>query len=64
MIFAVDYRNAPENKCPKGINDSYDSMKHIYENAELYGIDSSKILLSGSSSTYNDLGAAAVIILP
>ena len=49
VIYNVDYRLAPETKCPHNILDFYSSLKHISENAENLGIDKTRIAISGES---------------
>ena len=49
VVFNVDYRLAPETKCPKNILDFYCALKHVIENAEALGIDSDKVGISGES---------------
>ena len=49
VIFNVDYRLAPETKCPKNILDFYCALKHVNENAENLGINADKIGISGES---------------
>ena len=49
VVFNVDYRLAPETKCPQNILDFYCSLKHVIDNADALGIDSSKVGISGES---------------
>ena len=49
VYFSVDYRLAPETKCPKNALDFYCAVKHIIENAECLGIDASRIAIAGDS---------------
>lgn len=58
VVFAVDYRVAPEYKFPIAVNDSYESFKWISENATQFGGDTSRIVLIGNSAGAN---LAAVI---
>jgi len=53
VVFAVDYRVAPEYKFPVAVNDSYESFKWIYENANQFGGDTSKVVLIGNSAGAN-----------
>lgn len=53
VVFNVDYSLAPEKKYPNGLNDNYEAVKHIYDNAEIYGIDPEKICLGGDSAGGN-----------
>ena len=49
VYFNVDYRIAPETKCPKNALDFYCAVKHIKENAEQLCVDSSRIAIAGDS---------------
>jgi len=49
VIFNVDYRLAPEAKCPKNVLDFYCAIKHIVANAESFGIDPERIAMVGES---------------
>lgn len=50
VVFNVDYALAPEEKFPKGFNDCYEALIHVYNNAEKYGIDKEKIVVAGDSA--------------
>ena len=47
--FSVDYRIAPETKCPKNALDFYCALKHIIEHAAEFGVDPKKIAIAGES---------------
>jgi len=49
VVFNVDYRLAPEVKCPGNILDFYCALKHIIENCSTFDIDPAKIVISGES---------------
>ena len=49
VAFDVDYRLAPETKCPNNVKDFYAVIKYVAENAEALGIDPNKIVISGES---------------
>ena len=53
IVFAIDYRVAPENKYPAAVNDSYNSFKWIAEHAGEFGGDTSRIVLMGNSAGAN-----------
>jgi acetyl esterase len=53
IVFAIDYRVAPENKFPAAVNDSYNSFKWILEHAGEFGGDTSRIALMGNSAGAN-----------
>ena len=47
--YNVDYRLAPETKCPKNVLDFYCAVKYITENAVKFGIDPNRIAIAGDS---------------
>merc|ERR1711874_1964 len=49
VVFNVEYRLAPETKCPNNIKDFYSVLKHVIANAASLGIDASKIAIAGES---------------
>lgn len=53
IVFAVDYRVAPEHKYPAAVNDSYNAFKWIVEHGGEFGADTSRIVLMGSSAGAN-----------
>ncbi len=53
IVFAVDYRVAPEYKFPAAVEDSYNAFKWISENAQQFGGDTGKIVLMGNSAGAN-----------
>jgi acetyl esterase len=53
IVFAIDYRVAPENKFPAAVNDSYNAFKWIAEHANEFGGDTSRIALTGNSAGAN-----------
>ena len=60
VVFNVDYSLAPEKQYPNGLNDNFYAVKHIYDNAEMYGINKTKISVAGDSAGGN---YAAVVSL-
>ena len=58
IVFAVDYRVAPENKFPAAVNDSYNAFKWIAEHGAEFGGDTSRIALTGNSA-----GANLVVVI-
>jgi acetyl esterase len=53
IVFAIDYRVAPENKFPAAVNDSYNAFKWIAEHGSEFGGDTSHIVLIGNSAGAN-----------
>lgn len=53
VIFAIDYRVAPEHKFPAAVNDSYNAFKWIAEHGSKFGGDTSRIVLTGNSAGAN-----------
>ncbi len=53
VVFAVDYRVAPEHKFPAAVNDSYAAFKWIAEHGAEFGGDTSRIALMGISAGAN-----------
>lgn len=53
IVFAVDYRVAPEYKFPAAVDDSYNAFKWISENAQQFGGDTGRLILMGNSAGAN-----------
>ena len=53
IVFAIDYRVAPENKYPTAVNDCYNAFKWITEHGSEYGGDTSRLVLKGESAGAN-----------
>jgi acetyl esterase len=53
IVFAVDYRVAPEHKFPAAVNDSYNAFKWIAQHGSEWGGDTSRIALLGNSAGAN-----------
>ncbi len=49
-VIFPEYRLAPENPYPAGIEDCYATLEYIYANAEKLGVDGSKIMVGGDSA--------------
>lgn len=53
VVFNIDYSLAPEAKYPVAVEELWATLKHIYENANAYGIDRNKIMVAGDSAGGN-----------
>ncbi|MBC3787676.1 alpha/beta hydrolase [Spirosoma utsteinense] len=53
LVFAVDYRVAPEHKYPAAVNDAYSAFKWVASNGHRYGGDTSRIVVLGLSAGGN-----------
>lgn len=60
VVFNVDYSLAPEKPYPNGLNDNYYAVKHVYDNAEKYGVDKNKIAVAGDSAGGNYAAAISL----
>ena len=49
VVFNVDYRLAPETKCPNNAKDFYECVKYVSKNATEMNIDPERISISGMS---------------
>src|SRR5215203_414409 len=62
LVAAMDYRLAPENPFPAGLNDVIATVKWIKENGESIGIDPNRIALGGDSAGANLALASAIAL--
>ena len=62
VIFNVEYRLAPETKCPNNAMDFYESVKYVAKNAAAYGVDPERICISGDSGGGYICLAAMILI--
>ena len=53
VTISVDYRLAPEHKFPAAVEDSYAAVQYIYDHAEDFQIDRSRIAVGGDSAGGN-----------
>lgn len=58
IVFQIDYPVAPEHRFPSAITASYNCFKWLADHAQIFGGDTSKIIISGGSAGAN---IAAVI---
>ena len=49
VVFNVDYRLAPEAKCPENIEDFYSALKYVLANASTLGVDAGRVGIWGES---------------
>ncbi|MBV7276296.1 alpha/beta hydrolase [Clostridiaceae bacterium UIB06] len=61
ILISVDYRLAPENPFPDGINDVYNVLQWTYKNAEGINGDKKHIVLAGDSSGGNISAAVSLM---
>ena len=59
IVFAIDYRVAPEHKFPAAVNDSYNAFKWIAEHGNEFGGDTGRIALMGNSAGANLVAVVA-----
>jgi acetyl esterase/lipase len=50
MAASVNYRLAPKDKFPAGVDDCYNAVKFLIDNAEKYSIDTDNIFIMGPSA--------------
>jgi len=46
VVYNVDYRLAPETRCPNNVLDFYEAIKYVAANAEQLGVDPSRIAMT------------------
>ncbi|WP_190851964.1 alpha/beta hydrolase [Actinomadura sp. RB99] len=50
VVFAVDYRLAPENPFPAGLDDCSTALAHLRDRADEFGIDNGRVAIGGLSA--------------
>jgi acetyl esterase len=53
VTISVDYRLAPEHKFPAAVEDSYAAVQYVYDHAEDFQVDRSRIAVGGDSAGGN-----------
>lgn len=53
VVMSVDYRLAPENRFPAGINDAYTALCWFHQQAAAFEVDPTRIAVAGDSSGGN-----------
>jgi len=49
-VISVDYRLAPEYRFPTAVNDAFDALSWLHQNASTLGIDPARIAIGGDSA--------------
>lgn len=52
-VISIDYAKAPEFPYPAAVNQIYAVAKHVYENADKYAVDNTRIAIGGHSAGGN-----------
>lgn len=52
-IISIDYAKAPYHPYPTAVNQTYEVVKHVYENSQKYGIDNKRMAIGGHSAGAN-----------
>lgn len=50
LVVSADYRKAPEKPFPAAVEDGYDALLWVYENARRYGGDARRLMVGGTSA--------------
>ncbi|MBI6871277.1 alpha/beta hydrolase [Clostridium aciditolerans] len=62
IVVSVDYRLAPENPFPAGVNDAYNVIQWVYKNAESINGDAKHIAVAGDSAGGNIAAAVSQMV--
>ena len=68
-VVSLDYRLAPASKFPTAVNDAWDALRWLAENASLLGLDGGRMAVGGDSAggtlaTCGPATFAATVVLP
>ena len=58
QVISIDYRLSPEHPFPAPIDDGVAAFRHIRDNAELFGVDATRLAVGGDSAG----GAIAAVV--
>lgn len=61
VVASVEYRLAPENRFPAGVEDCYSALVGLVEGADEFGIDPTLVTVGGASSGGNFAAVVALI---
>jgi len=61
VAITVEYRLAPENPFPAGLNDCYAGLQYVAEHAAELGLDADRLMVSGQSAGANLAAAVAIM---
>lgn len=61
VVVSVDYRLAPEHKFPAAVNDAFNALLWVSENAESFNGNASKIAIAGDSAGGNLAAVVAIM---
>lgn len=50
VVVSVDYRLAPENPYPAGLDDAETVWRHVLDNADAFGVDPNRLVVGGASA--------------
>jgi len=62
VVVSVDYRLAPETKCPDNVMDFYHALKFVRENHSKWNIDPDRLVISGESGGGYICFAAMIVL--
>ena len=53
LVIDIDYRTAPERRYPYALHESYDAVKYMWDHADDYQIDKTRMVMMGHSAGGN-----------